>query len=332
MLALVGILLGAAFAATAATVYERFYSPAAFVEHYLDLLGQGRAAEALEVPGVRVGSAELGAAGLPQTSSDALLRRDALAPLTDVRVTGTAEHDGVHEVTVAYTAGVHSGTSTFSVEPNGWIGVAPAWRFMKSPLAVIDLAVRGSMQFSVNGFTIDKRQISVEGSNADPLTAVPMLVFSPGLYSITVDTAVSHSAGVAVLSDSPLKRIPVEVQTEPTQSFIDVVQEEVESFLTRCATQRVLQPTGCPFGYEIRNRIVTEPEWSIAQQPTVTIVPDGGHWAIMPTEAIAHLAVDVMLIADGTIIELREDVPFSLEGTIEILPDGRASIEVSAAG
>lgn len=328
LLALVGVLLGAAFASTAAVVYERFYSPAAFVERYLDLLGQGRAAEALEVPGVRVGSAALTAAGLPATASDALLRQAALAPLDDVEVTGVTESGDVHRVTVSYTAGGHEGRSVFAVEPNGWIGVAPAWRFAESPLAVIDLTVRGAMQFSVNGFALDKRQVSVDQAAADPLAAVPLLVFSPGIYSITVDTAISRSPGAAVLSDSPLKAVPVDIQTDPTPEFVSVVQSKVDSFLTDCATQRVMYPTGCPFGYAVRNRVVGEPSWSIVQQPTVALAPDGANWAIRRTQAIARIDVEIQRIADGEIIEHSDDVPFFLGGTVTILPDGKASIEI----
>ena len=60
---------------------------------------------------------------------------------------------------------------------------------------------------------------------------------------------------MAVLSDTPQANIPVNVQTEPTDEFIGVVQDRVEEFLTSCASQEVLQPTGCPFGYFVRNRI-----------------------------------------------------------------------------
>lgn len=329
LLALIGVLLAGAFAATAAVVYERFYSPAAFAEHYLDLLGQGRSAEALEVAGVRIGSAEITEAGLPANSSDALLRQAAMAPLTDVEVTKVVEHDGIHDISVSYRAGGIQGTSTLTVESDGWIGIAPAWRFARSPLAVIDLTVRGAMQFTVNGFTIDKRQVSADGPDVDPLEPVPLLVFSPGFYSITVDTAVAQAPGAAVLSDSPLKNVPVDIQAEPTDEFVDVVQSKVEAFLTECATQRVLQPTGCPFGYPVRNRIEGEPTWSIVMQPRVTLEPDGAGWVIRRTPAIAHIRVDIKMIADGKIEERSEDVPFFLTGTIMMLPDGTASIQVT---
>lgn len=328
-LAVVGVLLLGAIGATTAVAYQDLYSPSAFVTRYLDLLGQGRAADALAVPGVPIDSADLDAAGLPITASEALLRRAALAPLTDVAAVGEEERGDLVYVTVTYTAGGHPGTTTFQVERSGWVGLAPTWRFAQSPLAIVDLTLRGATAFSVNGFAIDTRQVSAEGVDADPLDPVPLLVFSPGLYSISVDTAVSASPGVAVLSDTPQADIPVDIQTEPTAEFTRVVQEQVESFLTDCATQQVLKPTGCPFGLEVRNRIVEPPVWSIVQQPTVALSPDGANWAIGRTEAVAHVVVDIQSIFDGSIRHVDEDVPFVLAGTITMLPDGTASIAVS---
>lgn len=330
-LAVVGVLLAGAVYAGGAVTYDRLYSPAAFVTRYLDLLSQGRATDALAVPGVRVDAAQFEKAGLPTDAADALLRRDALAPITDIEVLSTSEKNGITSVTVSYQAGPHAGETTFAVERAGTIGIAPSWRFATSPLAVIDLTVRGAMQFEVNGFEIDKRQVSPDGNDADPLDPVSLLVFSPGLYSISVDTALSASPGVAVLSDKPRAEIPVDVQTQATDKFVEVVQEKVEDFLDECATQRVLQPTGCPFGLTVRNRIVGEPTWSIADQPTVTLEPDGADWRIRRTQAVAHIKVDIQSIFDGSIRSLDEDIPFFIDGDITILPDGSASINVASA-
>jgi hypothetical protein len=330
-LAIVGVLLGGALVATGGVMYERLYSPSAFVMRYLDLLAQGRASDALAIPGVRVDSYDLDDAGLPSDASDALLRQAALAPLGDVRVVSTEDRDGVTAVTVEYEAGPHDGRTTFTVERAGSIGVAPAWRFATSPLAIIELTVQGAMQFEVNGFEIDKRQVLPEGVDADPLEAVSLLVFSPGLYSIAVDTPLSASPGVAVLSDKPRAQIPVQVQTQPTDKFVDVVQDKVESFLDECATQRVLQPTGCPFGFTVRNRILDAPVWSISEQPVVALEPDGADWRIRRTQAVAHIQVDIQSIFDGSVRHVDEDVPFFLEGAITVLPDGSASIRVASA-
>jgi len=330
VLAVVGVLLVAAVAAGVGSLYRQFYGPTAFVERYLSLLGDGRAADALAVPGVSVDSAELEAAGLPATASEALLRPAALAGLTDVRAVSEETDGDVTRVTMSFTAGGHDGTATFDVAPDGWAGVVPTWRFAHTPLAVLDLTVRGSMRFTVNGFEVDKRQVSAAGAEADPLGAVPLLVFSPGLYSVSVDTPISSTAGVAVLADKPLANVPLDLQAEPTDAFVSLVQQRVDEFLADCATQQVLQPTGCPFGYVVTDRIDGVPTWRIDEKPVIAVEPDGADWAIPATEAVAHVAVDVVSLFDGSVRHVSKDVPFKIGGTITVLPDGTASIRVSA--
>lgn len=329
-LAVVGVLLVGALGATGAVLYRDLYSPSAFVTRYLDLLAGKQAADALALPGVAVDSAQLLAAGLPSESNQALLRAAALAPLTDATVVGTDEGaDGVTTVTVHYQAGPHEGTTAFRVERAGWVGVAPTWRFSTSPLAAIELTLRGATRFTVNGFDLDTRQVAAAGVDADPLEPVSLLVFSPGLYSIEVDTPVSTSRGVAVLSDKPQASIPVDLQTEPTPEFEAAVQQQVEDFLTACATQQVLQPTGCPFGLVVRNRIEEAPVWAMVQQPGVSLVPDGANWAIQRVQAVAQIQVDIQSIFDGSVRHLDEAVPFSVAGTVTILPDGTAAITIT---
>ncbi|MFJ4223291.1 hypothetical protein [Microbacterium sp. NPDC089695] len=332
MLAVVGVLLVAALAAGGASLYQQFYGPSAFVTRYLDLLSEGRAADALRIPGVAIDRETLQDAGLGATASEAMLRRAALGRLSDVEVVSET-HDGDRfDVTVTYTAGEHAGTTTFSVAQDGWAGVTPNWRFTTSPLAVVDLTLLGADQFAINGFEVDRRQISSAGAEATATDPLPMLVFTPGLYSVTVDTAISHSSGTGVLADTPLATTPVDVQTEPTDEFVAVVQQRVEEFLTACTTQEVLQPTACPFGIQVSNRIDSLPKWSIATQPQVSVVPDGGQWQIPPTDAVAHVEVEIRSLFDGEVEAISEDVPFQVNGSIVLLPDGSVSIRVGSPG
>ena len=314
-------------------VYRALYSPSAFVQHYLSLLANGHAADALKVPGVAIDRSELEKNGLPKNSSEALLRQAALSTLTDIQIVSeTPEEDGDTAVAVTYKAGGYAGVTTFEVSPDGHAGFVPLWRFSRSPLAVVDLSVHGSMTFQVNDFRLDKRQVALAGTAVDPADPVPMLVFSPGLYSVRVDTTISYSAGVAVLSDAPMKDVPVEVQTKPTDKFVAVVQDRVDDFLEQCATQQVLQPTGCPFGYVVHNRLDGLPHWSIDKAPKVSVVPSGEGWSIPETKGAAHIVVDIRSIYDGSITHLDEDVPFTLVGTIDISANGAASIRVSEPG
>ncbi|MDE0546398.1 hypothetical protein [Microbacterium sp. C7(2022)] len=329
ILAVIGVLLIAAVAAAFGAVQRELYSPTAFVERYLSLLADGNAAEALTVPGVSVASTDLESADLPPTAHDALLRSSAMGSLSDAHVISEVLHGDVYEVTVEYKAGRYEGTSTFEVIREGQVGIAPTWRFATSPLAVLTLDVRGSTTFDVNGFALDKRQVSPDGADADPADPVDLLVFTPGLYSVSVNSAIASTAGVAVLSDAPFAEVPVRVQAQPTEQFTEVVQQRVEEFLTTCATQEVLQPTGCPFGYVVEDRIVGTPKWSILAQPTIELVPNGANWSIPATDAVAGISVDIQSLFDGSITATEDEVPFRLTGTIRVLADGSVTIAVS---
>ncbi|MFT4220576.1 MAG: hypothetical protein QM611_08675 [Microbacterium sp.] len=331
LLAVVGVMLVAATTATVATLYRDIYSPTAFVERYLGLLSEGRGTDALALPGVTADADALTAAGLPADASDALLRGSTLAELSDIAAVSERRDGDITRVTMSYVANGHAGTTTFEVEADGWIGVTPAWRFARSPIGVLELTVRGAMRFSVNGFEVDKRQVSAEGMAVDALDPLPMLVFSPGAYRVSVDTAISETPGVEVLADTPLANTPVDVQAEPTKQFVAVVQERVDDFLAECATQQVLQPTACPFGYVVTDRIDGLPKWKITQTPTITVEPKGADWVIPAVRGVARVNVDVVSLFDGTVQHVREDVPFIVTGNITVLPDGTASIRVGGA-
>ncbi|MBS1698285.1 MAG: hypothetical protein JST25_07770 [Actinobacteria bacterium] len=329
LLAVVGVVLVAALAAGGLTVYREFYSPSAFVTRYLTLLSEGRAADALQLPGVALSHSDLDDEAF-RSASDALLRRTALSSLTDITVTGERPQGAATAVTVKYKAGGHAGTSTFLVARSGWVGVAPSWEFAQSPLAVISLRLGGSDRFTVNGFDLDRRQVAAQGAESSAQDPVPMLVFSPGLYSVSVKTSTAATNGVGVLADKPLADVPLDVQAAPTAEFVKVVQQRVNEFLDRCTTQTVLQPTGCPFGLTVPNRVMDGPVWTMATSPDITLEPDDDGWKIPPTPATAHVKLDVMSLYDGSVSHVDEDVPFQVSGSIRFLPDGSASISITS--
>ena len=158
---------------------------------------------------------------------------------------------------------------------------------------------------------------------------MPLLVFSPGIYSVSVDTPISATPGVAVLSDSPFTDIPVEVQAKPTAEFLSVVQERVEEFLTECATQEVLQPTGVPVRLPRRgsHRLAAE----VVDRAAARRRGGAGRrrrGASRPRRRSPSIDVDIRSLFDGSIRHVSEDVPFLVTGTITVLPDGSATITV----
>lgn len=326
ILGVVGVLLVGALATGANVLYREVYSASAFVERYLTMLSSGQAADALLLPGVEIDRRALLPTSPDVPLSNALLRQAALGELDDISILSEEADGDIRKVTAGYTAGGVPGRTTFTVTQDGWRGVAPQWRFAEPPLAAITLVVRGADVFEVNGFTIDRRQIA--GIDSHPLDRIALAVFTPGVYDVSVDTPNSSSPGKSVLVDTTRTVTQVSLQTRPTDDFLALVQQEVARFLDDCAAQQVLQPAGCPFGFEVQNRLASLPRWSITQYPEVTLDPDGPHWSVPPTEALAHIDVDVRLILDGSIRPVSEDVVFWIVATVQVLADGTVSIRV----
>ena len=148
------------------------------------------------------------------TASDALLRRAALATLTDVHiVSATTGEDGITTVTVAYSRRPLPGDDDLR-------GGARRHDRHRADLAVRDEPARGDRPHRARVDVVRRQRVrgrqaaglAGRGGRRPARLARRCSSFSPGIYSVSVDTAISSTPGVAVLSDSPMQATPVEVQ------------------------------------------------------------------------------------------------------------------------
>jgi hypothetical protein len=324
------LLLGAVFAAIGA-LNRDVYGPGSFVRTYLSELASGDAAAALALPGVKLSAAQLAAADLPESSSDALLRSATLGELTEITEVADDEVDnGAHEVTFSYEADGVYGESTFIVAPNGTrFPLIPTWKFEVSPIAVMNLSVEHTTAFSVNGFDVDTRAVAPAEQKPAFDNIVNLQVFTPGRYTVETSTELLQSPEEKVLIDVPATVHEASVAAEPTDSFIDGVQEAVNTQLDDCATQVVLQPTGCPFGIVIDDRVEGDPAWSMEDYPEIALEPGSDSWLITPTTGSVNIEVDVRSLFDGSVTHYNDDVDFSMTGHVYLLSDGSVQATVS---
>lgn len=325
VLLLIGLVAGSVW------VYRALYSPSAFVTHYLTLLHEGRAADALQLPGVNLTPEMVESSELNSNASPALLRHAALAPLNDIVITDEHREGDEYVVTASYTANKHEGSTQFRVKSDGFKVLAPQWQFSESPLAQLDVRIFGSEQFRINNFDLDRLQIDPSG---DPDAPMQLLVFSPGMYVISVQTQIAQTknGGVGFFSNVPLKATAVDVQLEPTAEFTQTIQERLDTVLDECVTKRVLMPANCPFGRVTSDILDPDepPLWSVVAYPKVELEPRGNDWIIKPTQGAVHLYAPVRLLHDGTDTVIDEDVPFEWAGIVQILPDGTAAIRLGS--
>jgi len=325
----VAALLVGAIAAAWSAVARDVYGAGTFVGEYLEALQADDAAAALALPGVALSSAELAEAGLPANSSDALLRSEALGALDDVRlVSNITTADGSHDVTFSYTLAGQPNRTVFTVvSDDRRLGLFPSWRFETSPLSVVQLTVQHTTAFRANGFVLDTRRI-VEGVEDAFTSSVPLLTFTPGSVDFDLDTRYLAASVQTATTTEVASTVEAGVVAGATADFVAEVQTQINGYLDDCATQQVLQPTGCPFGMVIRDRVDDLPVWSIAGYPVVDVQPGDEGWQMPSTAGAAHIVVDVKSLFDGTVSTLDEDVPFTLSAFVTIRDDGSLYIDL----
>ena len=322
-------LLLVALAGAIGSLNRDLYSAGGFVRQYLNALARQDTTAALSLPGVSPSNAELAANGLPTDLPKTLLRDSVLRNLDNIQLVGDTETAaGIHTVSYSFTLDTIPSNMSFTVKSTGtFAGPFTSWRFETSPIGVVQVNVLHQSIFTVNGLSLDTRTQADPAAPQEFSNQASYLAFAPNLYTF------GHES---VLLTAPEQKVPVTssgvtqvtVDTEPTPAFISQVQSEVDAFLKTCATQQVLQPSDCPFGIVIDDRIKGLPAWSIASFPVVTLTAGENAFQMADTAGQAHIVVDVQSLFDGDLATRDEDVPFAIGLTVTIRGDGSIAIQL----
>jgi hypothetical protein len=325
-------LLGAALAAAIGSLNRDVYSAGGFVRQYLEALASHDTHTALDLPGAEPTAAVLEAAGLPQDLPTTLLRSSVLSSITDIElVSDTAAGDdpnGPHTVVYAFELDGTKTSMEFSVKRAGTVaGIFTTWAFATSPLAVLQVNVLHEAHFTVNDLTLDTRAHAAADAPASFSNQGAYLAFAPAVYDISHDSA---------LLTAPVQSVPVvaagatevTVDAAPNETFTAQVQEKLNEFLDACTTQEVLQPSNCPFGIEIDDRVRSAPAWSISEYPQVVLTGGESTFDMPVTVGQAHIVVKVQSLYDGDLSTRDEDVPFEVGISVTIQSDGSLAIQL----
>jgi hypothetical protein len=287
------VVLAASIIAGVVVANATAFSASAFARDYLTTLADGRIDEALALPGVDVD-------GLDERMLDPLAL-DAFSG----QLGGDVETDGVHRVTVTVSSESSPGSQGRAILLIERVGTRfalfPEWGFARSPLTAVSVSTTGDERLTVG-------RLPLEVADGGPTVFAAL---TPGVYRFAHDSEFLTADEVTVIADGGTASATVDMVPNP--AFVDAAQEAMAEALAACADQPVLFPTGCPFGYAIENRVVSEPEWTITQQPQARLLPHDqlGTWALTGADGVAHLRVEVQSLFDGSVSTLEHDVPFS---------------------
>ncbi|MEW1981365.1 hypothetical protein AB0333_10595 [Citricoccus sp. NPDC079358] len=336
-----------------ATVNTTVYSPEAQVEDYLAALaaGEGGTAVALasgDTPELAPGTATDLLQGEPLISGMAALGELTVSPGEDTPEGRSAE------VLVGYTVDGEEHSTTFTVEKTGrdWL-FFDRWRLAEVPVQSVQVAptqvpteaASGPLTATVNG--VEAPLVTEQGETPGRSFAVlPPMVVEAGFESTYLQAEparliVDHTAaagsdgsngsdnatGTEADTAAPsAESLTLNLPLEYTDAVSAEVNEQLDRFLAGCTEQKVLNPAGCPMGYDTVNRIPPESiAWSLAGDPQAGVheLPAEGDdpTAVAPLEAEAILSLSEIDLMTGEQRTVEHREPFTLEADLTVTPD-----------
>lgn len=311
----IGILFVTACVLSVTSLNADLYSAGSFVRGYLDALSRRDVAAALAMPGVNPPT------GSPLPGDDELLSPAALGAMDEIRIladsrASNGDHVVVAEVSVDSSIPLRA---TFHVQPGAaHLGLFPTWRFATSPLATLSLSATGDDAVRVNDADITLPEPAPHG----------YLVLVPGLYTVDHESTWLEAAELPVAVTTAGGVTDAALDIRANAAFRDAAGREIDQALDECAGQQVLQPTGCPFGRAVTDRVAGTVSWSIAEYPVVTLEPgdEPGQWIATAAQGRAALEVPVQSLFTGKESTLDATVSISAEYGIRLADDNTFTI------
>ena len=298
-------LLAAGFGATVLALNNDVFSAHGFVRSYLQAVARQSTAEALAFAGVDV----------PEGAGTTLLVDGALGAVRDIQFIGESSKDGITTVRFEYTLSSVTQRSEFHVEHAGSrFALFDAWRFADSPIALLTASVDNDSRFEANG--------------VQSTAGTPEAVLVPGSYVIDHSTEYLEAEAVEVSAIEPGGSLDAQLAVTPTPAFGAAAEDAIAAFLDTCATQQVLMPTGCPFGFVEANRLDGAPGWAMTAYPTATLSfgPQPNTWTATGAGGAVQLTATVRSLFDGSTSTLDESIPVAGSYTLSIGADNIVSV------
>ncbi|WP_439564949.1 hypothetical protein [Microcella sp.] len=270
------------------------------VQRYLDALARDDLAAVARLAGLEAPTAmPLGDDGEPS-----IHRVVSSAPDADGGVTVVAE----------YGSETDAVTVRFRLEPAPpTLGLVPAWAFAQPPVTTLSVAADQHDRLVAN------ERVVVAEVAGQP---VDVTAFVPARITVRITDPLLRADPVTVRAGATGDQ-EVELVVAPGDRLERLVAAEVEHLLIACAEQPVLQPTGCPFGIEIIDRVTAPPVWRLEAAPEVIVEPgeDPGVWRVRG-EGSVRLTVTLQRLFDGLTVERDEQVAFVVRGDVVLDPAG----------
>lgn len=237
--------------------------------------------------------------------------------IEDLRV---VERSGAADLVFTVDGEEHRSRLPMDKADESW-GIFDQWALDPAALAEVSLSVPGASAGGIGQVDVNGEPVNLQEDAAE------LAAYAPSVLDVAVDSEWLTGSAHRVLaldpedvggsggSDAEALSEEIEIELEASSAAAEQMHQKVKTYLSSCAEQQVLMPSGCPMGVETPNRVEASTiEWSMpkAQELTLSFGPDG--WSVAGADRLtATVSFTAQDYYSGETLEETHDVTFGLD-------------------
>ncbi len=306
-------------------VDERIYTTETSAENYWDALRSGSGSEA-------VGYFD----SLPEDEgSDAvLLDGDPLAHSASL-IQGVSFTEQAGSARMSFTVGEeeHETEVPMVDAGNHWL-IFDDWRIAPEAVTDVEVSVPGAQAGGIGQIEVNGEPVNLEEETVTLSTFLPAVIDfdidSQWLGGTTQEVIVTEEDASGDEDGAPAAQ-EITLDLEASEEAEELLHSEVEAFLSECAEQQVLMPSGgCPMGIETPNTVDSDTiSWDMPDASGTSLSFDADGWQVSGLDMTATVTFESQDHHDGEELDESHDVHFRLD--VQVGADGEDLI-VSVTG
>ncbi|MGQ7787451.1 hypothetical protein [Nesterenkonia sp. K-15-9-6] len=181
------------------------------------------------------------------------------------------------------------------------------WKLAPEALTEVDLSVPAASLGGIGQVEVNGQPVNLHEDGAT------LAAFVPTVIDVGIDSQWLTGSGHDVVTAEGDHRIDIELEASETAA--ELLHDEVEEYLTGCAEQEVLMPSGCPMGVTTPNQVDAETiSWEMPDPADISLTFDDDGWSISGADNLrATVTFESLDYFDGGELDESHDVSFGLD-------------------
>ncbi|WP_237090154.1 hypothetical protein, partial [Nesterenkonia sp. PF2B19] len=181
------------------------------------------------------------------------------------------------------------------------------WKLAPEAMTEVELSVPAASLGGIGQVEVNGQPVNLHEDGAT------LAAFVPTVVDVGIDSQWLTGSGHDVVTAEGNHRIDIELEASETAA--ELLHDEVEEYLTGCAEQEVLMPSGCPMGITTPNQVDADTiSWEMPDPSDISLTFGDDGWSISGADNLrATVTFESLDYFDGGELDESHDVSFGLD-------------------